>query len=203
MCRSPLKIVLVAILSASSLAFAAPEDYLIEYLPLSDKGIKYDEITQSDFRFPRTRPEVRFLTATSKPKKKGTVERQRVEISLKERNSIQQDAAEIAFGFPFASGALYDLEKMRVTDAKGETEFPHQAHILALWPNGSVRSAYLQFRAPLDAHETKKVAVEFGNEVSRSGSPKEGVQVNESREGIRVSTGAIEVSIGKRGFAPS
>lgn len=202
MCRSPLKTALLAILSVSSLASAAPQDYLIEYLPLSNKGLKYDEVSQSMFQFPRKRPEVRFLTAAPEPKKKGSVERQRVEISLKERNNVKQDAAEIAFGFPFASGALYDVEKIRVTDAKGDMELPHQAHVLALWPDGSVRSAYLQFQAPFDAEETKKVAVEFGNEVSPSGSQQKGVQINEGRESIRVSTGAMEVSIGKRGFAP-
>lgn len=178
---------------AVSAAFATSEEFTIEYLPLANKGIPGASIRpeRTDFKPARPRPEVRFLSHAPFPGKKGSVARERVEVML------PGTAGMAAFGFPFAEGALFDLDKIRILDAFGK-ELPLQAHALALWPDGSVKSAYLQF----SADSLEKITVEFGHEVTRSAAANSPLSINEDKDAIRVSTGVIKVVVGRNGFIP-
>ncbi len=200
----PMTAALCTLAFAGSLCLAAeaPDPHQVAYGGLDDKGVANHEVKRSNFQYPRPRPIVAFLGEGPMPRKQGAVELERVEVTLREPAGTPRALAEVAFGFPLAQGALFDLNHLRVVDAKSSTEQPLQSHILALWPDGSIKSAYLQFQLPFTAGELKPVAVEFGRKVSRQAGPQSPFQVQEKADELRISNGVIEVVVGKKGFKP-
>ena len=92
----------------------------------------------------------------------------------------------VSIGVPFAKGALGASDETRLR--QGRREVPLQTRTLATWPDGSVRWALLDYQG--DGAED--YVLDFGRGVKRkkTASP---ISVTESRKGIQVTTGPIQV----------
>lgn len=176
-------------------------DDVIFYGGLKDKGLPGSSISQQKppFQYPRPRPQVSYPAQGVSPERPGSAEVEAVEITLR-REQTSPERTEATFGFPLAKGAVFDLEKIRVIDPESRNEFPLQVNALAFWPDGSVKSAYLQF--PVEMAAEKRVKVEFGNRISRTSAPVDALKHTVRESDIQVSTGAIEVIVGTDKFAP-
>lgn len=171
---------------------------------LSDKGILGEKVLRDSrpFAFPRSRPQVVYFKNGPYPEKTGAVQRKTVEVRLLERAGVARPEAAVSFGFPIAEGALFDLGKLRVLD-ESQSEYDAEAVGLSLWPDGSIKSALISFSEAFPASGSRKITVEYGNEVSRKEPPKEApIRVEETQEAITVATGKIEVVVGKEHFIP-
>lgn len=175
----------------------------IAYETFSDKGLKGSSLIPKDpFRAPRERPLVRYLPQGPSPDKAGNVESERVPVRLEERAGESRQGADVSFGFPLAQGALFDLGKLRVMDDASRAELPIQVTALVLWPDGSIKSAFIQFETALEAGKSRAVSVEFGNAVSRAKLAKAPLRLVDGKDSIKVATGAIETVVSKARFIP-
>lgn len=182
------------------------QEVLISYSGLADKGLFGARIRAgaAPFTQARPRPPVLYLPQGPYPDREGRRETERVEVSLVETLGIARPEADIAFGFPLEKGAVFNLDRLKVVDLATSEELSIQVTALALWGDGSIKSALIQFQAPVAASGAKRVAVEFGRDVTR-GVPAGNMAALKVAEGegqITVSTGVIEAVIGKEGFLP-
>jgi len=176
----------------------------VSYGGLDDKGLSADTVLERSKPFEPLRPVpvVRFPVQGAAPERKGAVGRRAVEVTLLERAGETREGAEVAFGFPLAQGALFDAEKLRVVDVASGEELPTQVHLLAHWPDQSLKSLLLQFRADLAGRGSRKIAVEFGDAVSRKARAAGTLRVDQERGAIRVTTGPLEVVVDTERFVP-
>ncbi len=176
----------------------------VSYGGLEEKGLSAETVLarQKPFEPLRPQPVVRFPAQGPAPEREGSVAYQKVEVALAERAGESREGSEVAFGFPLVEGALFDTAKIRVVDPVSGEELPTQVHLLAHWPDQSLKSVLLQFRADLERNESRKVAVEFGREVNRKAKAADQVSVKETSGAIRVQTGPLEIVVGKERFVP-
>ena len=169
----------------------------VQYLPLSDKGLSYDDIGREALAFDSSEPIPRahfFSAQDGQPSDYPTIA---VPVELLEEDGVAREA-QIRFGFPFPKGAIRNLENVRVLSAAKEP-VPSQKSVTALWPDQSVRWCLLQFRAPLAANERTEYFVEFGSGVQDpiAEHPR---MLTESAEQIHVDTGVLQADISKTAF---
>lgn len=106
-------------------------------------------------------------------------------------------AVPVRSGIPFARGLVAAVDKLRLETADGTREVPAQFDVLAAWPDGSVKSALVQFVA--DAGPARGYRVVYGNGVSRSAVPAP-VALTASAAGTTVDTGQIRFVVNPRGL---
>lgn len=106
----------------------------------------------------------------------------------------------MAFGFPFKQDALYRLDGIRVTNPASGKPLPLQVNGLALWPDGSIKSALLQVCTTLAPNAEQPLNVEFGNEVK--GNPGSSIQLTQEEKQWIIHTGKITAIVSKANFAP-
>lgn len=183
---------------------ASMEQGRVSYGGLEEKGLTAETVLARRKAFAPLRqvPVVRFPVQSQSPERRGYVDHQMVEVMLLERAVESRAGGEVAFGFPLAQGALFDANKIRIVDPASGKELPTQVHLLAHWPDQSLKSLLIQFRLDLKKQESGKIAVEFGDRVSRKPQAEEALRVHEGRGTIRVTTGPIEVAIDKERFIP-
>jgi hypothetical protein len=96
-------------------------------------------------------------------------------------------------GIPFPAGALKSLNNLRLESADGSQEIPAQIDSLASWPDGSVKSALVQFVT--DVGSAKSYRIAYGSNVVRSAVPS-GVSASTSS----IDTGALKLTLNNRGL---
>ncbi|MBN1418695.1 MAG: hypothetical protein JXP34_07945, partial [Planctomycetes bacterium] len=102
------------------------------------------------------------------------------------------DPVPIRAGIPFAAGALPSVERIRVL-VEG-VEVDAQASRLAVWPDGSVKWALLDFFA----RDGDRASVEYGASVER-GTVADGIRVARTAAAITIETGAIRLTVRRDG----
>ena len=96
-------------------------------------------------------------------------------------------------GVPFPAGALKNLGNMRLESADGTQEIAAQIDTLASWPDGSIKSALVQFVTDVGA--TKSYRVAYGSTVVRANVP---AGVSASTAGV--DTGALKIAFNNKGL---
>ena len=165
---------------------------------LSDKGLRHEQVApKTPMTFGRARPPLPF-SAARKPGHSGRVTRRRIPINLLEEAGEARSPAFIKFGFPFPSGAVFDLRTIRVLNPAG-TEVPSQRTVTSFWPDNSLKWVLIDFATALAAREERSFEVEFGSEVEAS-APASKLHVKTDEEQITVITGPLRAVIGKKRF---
>ncbi len=190
----------LAVLTAG--ASAQPPE--IRYLPLADKGVAGETVLKSarPFQPRRPLPRVRYIApdelsispqGNSEPRK----ERERaVEVTLVERSGLAQRDLPLRFGLPIPQGELYQLQHLSLTET-GESEkpLPLQAHALALWPDGSIKSALLQTRVDLQAHEERHLKAVYGQHPPKAEPYPDTLDLYQREGQWEIRTGKIRVTL--------
>lgn len=112
---------------------------------------------------------------------------------------IVQDAP-IRTGIPFPYGAVSSIDNLRLENGTGTQEQFAQFDTLASWPDGSVKSALVQFVTDVDAN-TKNYRVAYGANISRSDFGKS-IAVTQGAD-TTVDTGMIKLVINDKGLISS
>ena len=132
------------------------------------------------------------------------VKRGSVALTVTEPAGVDR-ANEIATqGVPFPYGALADVTNVRVLDSAGG-ELPHQARVLARWPDESIKWALVGFPVSVGAGESNSYTLDYGSGRSRSGersygaAPITGAAVTVADEGavISINTGVLQTAVSK------
>ena len=101
-------------------------------------------------------------------------------------------------GVPFARGALFRREQVRLLDAKGRA-VPVQTEVLARYAiDGSIRSLYVVF--PVDAQGDRAFMLRYGRGVSSGSAGAERVTVTDNAGGVTVSTGPLKLTMSRTSF---
>jgi len=108
----------------------------------------------------------------------------------------------LATGMPIPRGELRAPTNARLKDFTGK-EVPIQASVLARWPDDSVKSLLVQYVGSLSATRAQYYDFEYGAGVVPAASPPSRVQVQETATEVLVTTGPVELGIGKRPFGLS
>ncbi len=101
-----------------------------------------------------------------------------------------------AQGLPFPPGCLRDPQQVRVTDPAGAA-VPVQTRRIALWPDGSIKSAVVAFPVTLAAGASAVYRVTAGEGVTPV--PASGVTVREQADRVEVDTGRVAFALSRRG----
>lgn len=169
------------------------QEGLVRYGGLADKGISGESVRAAMLPYapPRAVPMVTFPAEGPHQEKVGSVALRKVKVQ------IAGEGSEVQFGFPLARGALFDLRRLRIS--VGEKPVASQANVLALWPDGSLKSLLVQFTLPPKGGRLIEVA--FGSEVS-PGPESSPIHYEEKEDSFSISTGVIDAVVGKNGFVP-
>lgn len=178
-------------LGCVSIAWGQYDNGIVSYGGLNQTGLTAAEVTRGAPAFvpARPRPPVRYLAQGPKPTEKGTVDFASVPIQLKGGFS------HIGVGFPLERGAVFDLGKIQIRQA--DEVLPTQITALALWPDGSIKSAFLQW-----PKSSENVSVEFGNQVNKPSPASTPLSISETETEFLVATGKIQVHLRKDSFEP-
>jgi hypothetical protein len=105
----------------------------------------------------------------------------------------------IRTGVPFPIGALKQSTNLRVEAADGSSEVPAQVDTLSSWPDGSVKSALVQFVSDVGALKSYRIA--YGTSVTRAAIPvASSINVSQSGGVTNVDTGSIKFSVNAKGL---
>jgi len=107
--------------------------------------------------------------------------------------TVELPGSPVSAGVPFARGLLGSDAHLRLIDSAGR-ETPLQSRTLARWGDGSVKWALVDFLSQAAAY-----TLEYGSEAT-SRATTGTLQVSEDTEGVRVSTGRLDLRISKKGL---
>lgn len=165
---------------------------------LNDKGISEWEVLRHARSYEPVRPvpAVKFWAADELPHQDRTsaVEQREIELSLQGLSQHEHGNPLLSFGLPFPQGELFDLRRITFnqTDQK---PFPYQAHALALWPDGSVKSALIQIPAKLVSNTTRSLLVRYGQQIPQTSFPAHGIQIEQTDNHWTIDTGKLKSTI--------
>jgi PcRGLX-like N-terminal RIFT barrel domain len=129
------------------------------------------------------------------PKPEGN----RVPILVAGGDPTGANAAALPFrcGVPFPKGKLKDATAIRLLSKAGK-ELPCQVERTAVWPDGSVKWALVDFLAASPGGKRRVAAhLEWGKGVSRKAAPPKPVKVSRVGDVVTVDTGIIRFTAGK------
>ncbi len=128
----------------------------------------------------------------------GAVDADHVDLTLDAPYTVQD--APVRTGIPFPVGALSSINNLRLENGSGTQELPAQFDTLASWPDGSVKSALVQFVTDIDA-APRDYRVAYGTSIVRNdfGRSIEVIQGTDTT----VDTGAIKLAINDKGLISS
>ncbi|MFO8079608.1 MAG: hypothetical protein R6V07_04800, partial [Armatimonadota bacterium] len=139
---------------------------------------------------------VTFVADETRPERCG-VERASLPLTVSDSMEGERPAWPISSGVPIAQGELAGPEHCRLLDAQGQT-VAAQFTPLAFWPDGSVKWVLVSFVHPGGSPE---YTLEFGEAMSTP-AVDEGIVVEESAEGLVVTTDRLRAELSRERFAP-
>ena len=169
------------------LRFSSPQ---VKYLGLAHKGLSPESCPADALWYVKPRTAVSPTGFVSLPgKAEGRLD---APVELLEEDGISRNAP-VRFGLPLAEGAFHHLGGLTVTGPDGRS-VPAQFSAIAFWPDRSVKTALVQFVAPLKARERSLWRVRSGSGPAKS-SP---LVCCVTAEGGSVDTGKVKVSVARK-----
>ncbi|MCD6285981.1 MAG: hypothetical protein J7M39_08730 [Anaerolineae bacterium] len=105
----------------------------------------------------------------------------------------------VTVSIPFASGSLQDPADLVIRD--GDAVLPIQPHVLARWPDGSVKWLLVHLQPDLPGNLDKTLTFDIADG-SPAAVPPASVSVSERLDGIEVDTGPLAFIVSSNGFLP-
>jgi len=115
-------------------------------------------------------------------------------LTVENLTGVVVDSWPITSGVPFPAGALHKDGSLRLT--RGRTALPLQWEPLALWPDGSVKWALLDFQTGVAKGKSARLILSRG----RSPSPPERVSVTKRNGECIIKTGPLRIVLSERDF---
>jgi hypothetical protein len=116
-------------------------------------------------------------------------------LTVRETAGVARPDGVVNGGVPFAQGAVTNCSVLSVSI--GGKPVPAQFEPIAKWADGSVRWALMTCRAAVPAKGTTDLTV---RDDGRNPAPKSPIEVVESADAVRVSTGPLRFSVSKKRF---
>ena len=101
-------------------------------------------------------------------------------------------------GIPFPEGYIKSIDQLQLVD--GETLLPHQAEVLAQWPDQSIKWLLLDYKVDCGAVEQKKIMLRIGE--NNSAVTKGALIAKETEKELNVKNNLIDFSLSKHNFHP-
>jgi hypothetical protein len=120
-----------------------------------------------------------------------------VKLNLDQPTKTERKGLPVFGGLPFAKGALPKIDNLRLLDNSGK-EQPLQARALSLWPDGSVKSAMLDFQYNIPRDKDTTAVLEYGAGV-KSTPRATGLQIKKTGGKVTIDTGVMQFSLSKSG----
>ena len=99
-------------------------------------------------------------------------------------------SAPVTSGVPLKQGMIHKADDLRLLDASGNS-VPLQWQPLALWPDGSVKWALLDFQASVPAEDEALFTLKKGSPPKHPGP----VKVSRKGDAVTINTGALRISL--------
>ncbi|MGI5820005.1 MAG: hypothetical protein ACOX9R_18120 [Armatimonadota bacterium] len=138
-----------------------------------------------------------FTADRLRPERCG-VERARVALQVSDMMDGRRPAWPVYGGIPIAEGQLSSAEHARLLDADGR-EVAAGFHELGWWGDGSVKWLLVSLLSEPDAGPA--YTLEFGAQV-QSPQVADGISVEESADGLRITTDVLQVALSRERFSP-
>jgi hypothetical protein len=116
-------------------------------------------------------------------------------LTVTETEKVARTPAVVTTGVPFAKGELKDVAGLAVS-AAGKA-VPAQFLKTVAWDDGSVRWALMDVQVPVPAGGKVELTV---SDAGKNPAPPAPVKVDDGAEAVRVSTGPLEFTVGKKQF---
>ena len=164
-----------------------------------DRGLTPEEARFDDHgKRQQLRPvPVAKLPAADRISGRGKAEKESVSVELLNESSCARNTL-ARFGVPFASGEVYSLQNILLTDETGKP-VPVQLSALSRYADRSLRHLFVTAQVSLKANEKKMYRLFYGNRVAAvpvknkiSHSCKDGV--------LRVDAGRLKAVVRRKGF---
>ena len=120
-----------------------------------------------------------------------------LQIDIREPAGIRRRHWPLTAGVPFAQGTLRSTDQIQLFDSSGQG-LPTAASTLATWPDGSIKWALLDVQADIEPMERKQFALHYGEAIAHA-PPATTLRSTVRDDRIEISTGALEVHIGRGG----
>jgi hypothetical protein len=118
-----------------------------------------------------------------------------VKLTVTETDKVARTPAAVTTGVPFAKGALADAGKLAVK--AGGKALPAQFLKTVAWDDGSVRWALMDVQVDVPAGGKVELAL---SDSGANPAPASPVKVDDGAEAVKVSTGPLEFTVGKKSF---
>jgi hypothetical protein len=141
-----------------------------------------------------------FLAAWRKPPEtvRGSADERRVPVTVRAPQFAGGANWPVRCGIPIPQGELSSADNATVLDASG-SPVATQNRVAAVWPDGSVKWLYMDFRHDFSKSGEAHYTVAYGNNVRRR-APEAQVKINETGSGMEVDTGAIRFTVPRARF---
>lgn len=101
-------------------------------------------------------------------------------------------------GIPFPIKAITSLANLRLESGDGSQEIPAQFDALSRWPDGTIKSALVNFVADLGSARTYRIA--YGASVTRAALPRAIAVTGNPASEVMVDTGLVRFAINNKGI---
>jgi len=106
----------------------------------------------------------------------------------------------VSSGVPLPAGHLESPANVRLVDAGGAV-VPVQTKALATWPDGTVKWLHLVFPSTASASRPARLTLHYGRGVRTPPAPQP-IRVQDTAQGVTISTGPLTVKLSRQRFAP-
>lgn len=120
-------------------------------------------------------------------------------LRLSEPAGLDRIESPVTSGVPFPAGALRSASDVRILSPKGAA-MPHQADVLATWPDGSVKWLLVDFQATVPASGVVEYRLEYGPGVRGTAEAAHPLRIADEPSRCTVRTGDFEVSLDRTAF---
>ncbi len=107
----------------------------------------------------------------------------------------------VTVGVPLKKGQVFDESALILLGHK-EERIPLQAKRISDWSDGSIKWILLDFQVSIAANSTYQVELELDSKLAGPKKSDEGIQIQESSEGLRVETGCASFVLNTKTFQP-
>jgi len=123
----------------------------------------------------------------------------RIELTVTNPHAAELRAAPITSGVPIPQGELRSVENVRLV--REGREVPAQFRGTGRWwPGESIRWLLVDFQTDIDAGETQKYVLEYGQGIRRQARPGAAIRIVQEDDVYVVDTGAATFRISRKGF---
>ncbi|NUQ64713.1 MAG: hypothetical protein HUU20_19800 [Pirellulales bacterium] len=123
-----------------------------------------------------------------------------VRLTVKEPSGIERQQWPVTSGIPLAQGAVNDPQSVALAAEDGG-RVPLQTHVLARWPDGSIRWLLVDFQLDLQPSQSRAFTLEYGAGIQRE-AVSQPIRTQSLPDGLEINTGPMRLVLASARFRP-